>query len=300
MNINVKVKRRKDPGLVEIDEGDGNPVLYTRVWMGIVPPKGLEAGYCAVVGELFDDDPRQKPRPKILLDEGQSLNPKDFPNETVERYRDLFYTDIGDPLEDDDFISATKASNPTLHDLRGAAVALKDLYRVEMGIALPSEPPFTAFLRATEGLCIYDDAIDPAQYQSWFPTFTSIDHRMAIMDEVPMGEDEEYGRQLVETLLARNELHVNDHCKLFQNSHLAHPVRAVGLVCAAMQVWDWSYMVRDVQVSDGYEEIVSDEEIEEARAETAEEDAVRMWQAGLNPGFSEMEQKHLTSYLSGQ
>lgn len=300
MNTNVTVKKRKDPGLVEIDEGDGNPVLYTRVWMGIVPPKGLEAGYCAVVGELFDDDPRQKPRPKILLDEGQALNPENFSEEIVGKYRDLFYTDIGDPLEGDGVISSTKASNPTLHDLRGAAVALKDLYRVEMGIALPSEPPFTAFLRATEGLCIYDDAIDPEQYKSWFPTFSSIDNRMAIMDEVPMGEDEEYGRQLVETLLARNELHVNDHCKLFQNSHLAHPIRAVGLVCAAMQVWDWSFMVRDVQVSDGYDEIVDEKELEDARVETAADDAVRMWQAGLNPGFSQVEQKYIEGYLSGR
>lgn len=268
--------------------------------MGIVPPKGLEAGYCAVVGELFDDDPRQKPRPKILLDEGQALNPENFSEEIVGKYRDLFYTDIGDPLEGDGVISSTKASNPTLHDLRGAAVALKDLYRVEMGIALPSEPPFTAFLRATEGLCIYDDAIDPEQYKSWFPTFSSIDYRMAIMDEVPMGEDEEYGRQLVETLLARNELHVNDHCKLFQNSHLAHPIRAVGLVCAAMQVWDWSFMVRDVQVSDGYDEIVDEKELEDARVETAADDAVRMWQAGLNPGFSQVEQKYIEGYLSGR
>ena len=59
-------------------------------------------------------------------------------------------------------------------------------------------------------------------------------------------------------------------------------------------------MIRDVQVSDGYEEIVSDEEIEEARIETAEEDAVRMWQAGLNPGFSKMEEKNLNNYLSGR
>ena len=55
--------------------------------------------------------------------------------------------------------------------------------------------------------------------------------------------------------MGRNELHVNDHCKLFQNSHLAHPVRAVELACSAMQVWDWSYMVRDAQMGDGYEKI---------------------------------------------
>ena len=287
MNPHVTVRKRKDPGLVEIDEGDG-VVLYTRVWMGMVPPKGLEPGYACVVGEVFDDDPRQKPRPKILLDEAQALSPDDWDKDTVDKYRDLFYTDIEGP---DGVVEATKASNPTLHDLRIAAVALKDLYRVEMGITLPHHPPFTAFLRATEGLCLYDDQVDPEQYQQWFPTFQSIDYRMAIMDEVPMADDVEYGRQLVETLLGRNELHVNEHCKLFQNSHLAHPVRAVGLVCSAMQVWDWSYMVRDVQMGDGYEEILADEDLEQAKAELNAEDAVLMWQAGLNPGFSDAERK---------
>ena len=293
MNPNVTVRKRKDPGLVEIDEGDG-AVLYTRVWIGLVPPKGLEPGYACVVGEVFDDDPRQKPRPKILLDEAQALSPDDWDKDTVDKYRDLFYTDIEGP---DGVVEATKASNPTLHDLRIAAVALKDLYKVEMGITLPHHPPFTAFLRATEGLCLYDDQVDPEQYQQWFPTFQSIDYRMAIMDEVPMGDDEEYGRQLVETLLGRNELHVNEHCKLFQNSHLAHPVRAVGLVCSAMQVWDWSYMVRDVQMGDGYDEILADEDLEQAKAELNAEDAVRMWQAGLNPGFSDAERKLLDQSL---
>ena len=44
-----------------------------------------------------------------------------------------------------------------------------------------------------------------------------------------------------------------------------------------MQVWDWSYMVRDVQMGDGYEEILADEDLEEAKAQLNAEDAVRMW-----------------------
>ncbi len=293
MNINVKVEKWREPALVEIDEGEG-PILYTRVWMGMVPPKGLEPGYACVVGEVYDDDPRQKPRPKILLDEAQALNPDDWSKDVVESYHDSFFTDIEG---DNGIISASKSSNPTMHDLRIAAVALKDIYKIEMGITLPHHPPFTAFLRATEGLCLYDDGIDPEQYKQWFPTFRSIDDRMAIMDEVPMGDDEEYGRQLVETLLARNELSINDHCKLFQNSHLAHPVRAVGLVCSAMQVWDWSFMIRDVEMGDGYDERIADEDLEEAKAELDAEDAVRLWQAGMNTGFSDQEKKQLEKSL---
>ncbi len=89
MNINVKVEKWREPALVEIDEGEG-PILYTRVWMGMVPPKGLEPGYACVVGEVYDDDPRQKPRPKILLDEAQALNPDDWSKDVVESYHDSF------------------------------------------------------------------------------------------------------------------------------------------------------------------------------------------------------------------
>ena len=64
-----------------------------------------------------------------------------------------------------------------------------------------------------------------------------------------------------------------------------------------MQVWDWSYMVRDLQMGDGYEEILADEDLEEAKAQLNAEDAVRMWQAGLNPGFSDAERKLLDQSL---
>ncbi len=64
-----------------------------------------------------------------------------------------------------------------------------------------------------------------------------------------------------------------------------------------MQVWDWRYMVRDVQMGDGYDEILADEDLEEAKAQLNAEDAVRMWQARLNPGFSDAERKLLDGSL---
>lgn len=281
LNANVKVRKRVDPSFIEIYEGDEWQV-FTRVWMGIVPPHGTEAGYACVVGEVYDDDPRQKPRPKILLDEGQALHPDDWDGEIVEYYEDLFYTEI-------DGENIAKHTNPTLHDLRMVSVALKDLYQVDMGWTLPAHPPFTQFLRSTEGLCLYDSDIDPETYKQWFPTYRSSDNVLSIMDEPPMGDDQEYGKQLVETLLARNELQVNEHCKLFQNSHLSHPVRAVGLVCAAMQVWDWTFAIRDIEEGDGYEDIIDADMEEEAKAQLNAEDAVRLWQAGINTGLSDEE-----------
>ena len=283
MNTSVKVRKRKDHGLVEIDEGNGWNV-YTRVWMGIIPPKGNEAGYACVVGEVYDNDPRQKPRPKIVLDEAQALDPEDWDKDVVGRFKVLFYTEI-------DGVDITKVTNPTMHDLRIASVSLKDLYQVDMGITVPNQPPFMQFLRSTEGLCVYDSNIDPVDYKSWFPTYKSNDLTLALMDTPPMGDDEEYGKQLVETLLARNELQINDHCKLFHNSHLAHPVRAVALICAAMQVWDYTFIVRDIEESDGYEEMLDADDEEQIKAELAAEDSVRLWQAGMDTGLSDEEKK---------
>ena len=283
MNTSVKIRKRKEHGLIEIDEGDGWEV-YTRIWMGLVPPHGNEPGYACVVGEVYDDDPRQKPRPKIVLDEAQALNPEDWDSDIVRQYQDVFYTEI-------DGQNIAKSSNPTMHDLRVASVSLKDLYQVDMGITLPNQPPFTQFLRSTEGLCMYDNDIDSVTYKSWFPTYKTSALTLAIMDTPPMGDDEEYGRQLVETLLARNELQINEHCKLFQNSHLSHPVRAVGLICSAMQVWDYTFLIREMEEGDGYEDLLDEEDAEAIKEELGQEDAVRMWQAGLNPGLTAEEKQ---------
>ena len=65
----------------------------------------------------------------------------------------------------------------------------------------------------------------------------------------------------------------------------------MALICAAMQVWDYTFMVTDIEKSDGYEEMLDADDIEEAKAELAAEDAVRLWQAGMDTGLSDEEQK---------
>ena len=69
MNTSVKVRKRKDHGLVEIDEGNGWNV-YTRVWMGIIDKKprrrakgtvGAQAGarqHFALLGRIKFDESR--------------------------------------------------------------------------------------------------------------------------------------------------------------------------------------------------------------------------------------------------
>ena len=58
--------------------------------------------------------------------------------------------------------------------------------------------------------------------------------------------------------------------------------------CGTGVIWSGTY---------GYDEILADEDLEEAKAQVNAEDAVRMWQAGLNPGFSDAERKLLDESL---
>ena len=48
---------------------------------------------------------------------------------------------------------------------------------------------------------------------------------------------------------------------------------------------------------DGYDEILANEDLEEANARLNTEDAVRMWQTELNQGFSDAERKLLDESL---
>lgn len=287
MNTNIKVRLTKDPDLFEVRDYEGGPAeYYTRVWMAVVPPVADEPGYVGVLGELYDNDKRQKARPKVLLDEGQALDPKDFDAGVVDAYRDSFFVDLED--KEGSVISVAKRDNPTLDDLRMACIALKDLYLLgaddgALCLAPPNNNPFLGYMRGTEGLTLYSPDVGEHQYKEWFPTFTSTGWTLSITDEIPMGDDEEYGKQLIESLLARDELRINEHCNLFQNSRLKHPVRAVGLMCAAMQVWDYSFRIREIQETDGYESLGEAEDREDQmREEVSEEMATIFWQAGVN------------------
>ena len=53
----------------------------------------------------------------------------------------------------------------------------------------------------------------------------------------------------------------------------------------------------EVQMGDGYDEILANEDLEEANARLNTEDAVRMWQTELNQGFSDAERKLLDESL---
>ncbi len=287
MNTRVHIRHRKDMDVIEVADYDGAEAMaLSRLQMGIVPPleDGTEPGYCCVVGELYDDDPRQKPRPKILLDEGHALVPDDWAQ--AEKFPDVFWSEV---QTDEGSRRVRNCDRPTLTDLRHAAIALKDLYQIETAY-IPYAPgsdtnpdPFLGYLLQTNGLVSYSDEFDEYTYEEWFPGYRHRDATLGIINNPPMAQDEEVNKQLVEDLLARDELQINDSCRLFQRGDLTNPVRAVGLLCAVYQSHDFSfYELREQEPSDGYETIEeANARVSASRDAMGRSDKVRRWQAGL-------------------
>ncbi len=282
MNTNVVVRHLADPPLLKVwDHPDADDfMLFTRIWMGIVGPQEREPGYAVVVGEVYDGDVRQKARRKIVLDEGQALDPQDFDEETRKKHYDLLYCDLEG--EDGQLQQVRKVDLPTLDDLRAAMVTLKDLYHVNLGYTPPNSAVFYQHMRSTEGLTHYSPDYDDGQLAHWYPCFRHSDATATLSDNPPFGDDEEYGRQLIESLLARDELHVNEQCRLFRNRSLTAPIRAVGLVCSAMQVMDWPHQIREWREQDGSGAHRGDKSEEQmVREAQAREIEARLWHAGM-------------------
>lgn len=305
MNTKVKIRNRKRPPLIEVYDHEGaQPQLFTRLVLGIAPPAedGTEPGYACVMGELYDNDPRQKQRKKVLLDEGTALDAKDFPAPIVSQHWDRFYREVTE--EDGNTRDLAHIDHPTLSDLQQVAVALKDLYhpvpddprRFYMpGWILPQHPrqnveteidPFAATIRATWGLQSYPSHFQEQEFRGWFPTYRNQYLRAAIGSNPPLGSNPAANRELVETLLARDDLTHNDHCTIFLDSSRRLPHALVGALCAVWQAQDWAYMMRDKQDDyDGYETIEEvDDQREKARRSFRTKRARRIsqWLSGIN------------------
>lgn len=294
MNSSLKVARRKNPPVVEI-AGQESVKQFTRIWMAVVPPLEDEPAYACVLGEVFDGDTRQKSRQKILLDEAVCLTPDDLSRAGVrpERYEDLVYV----PSRGEDGEAVTrrpKSELVTMEDIRPAAVALKDIYGHDAGhednplylwtLPGPVNEPFFHWLRITHGLTFYSGNYDEHQLRVQFPFYHSRGRVVPVMNEVPFYRDNEagdYALRLIEALVARDELLAVPGMDRFATKTLKNPVRAVGLLCAAMQLMDWSFHVQDWEQQDGYAD--ADPENNEAEAERLrEEQEFRLWQAGVD------------------
>lgn len=307
MNTSAVVRHRLRPQLIEVyDHPDAPAQLYTRLMLGIIPPAedGSEEGYACVVGEVYDDDPRQKQRQIILIDEAVALDPDDFAPQVVSSHWDRFYREV---TRDGVTRDLAHKEGPTLSDLQQAAIALKDIYhpapaeamRITFpGWILPHKPadatpnaadPFVASIRSTWGLQYYPDhAYSDHDYEEWFPTFRSSMLRASIGASPPQGANPAANRELVETLLARDDLLHNPHCTHFLNSAKSLPHTLVGALCAVFRAQDWAYYMREkADDYDGYHTI---EELEQQRRDErqsvkqarAKNLRTAQWMTGIN------------------
>ena len=213
----------------------GSFSLYTRVWMGVWPPRRSEPGYCAVVGEQWDGKFSSRDRPYTLLDEGVGLE--------------------------------TGPSEALLPDLFDAVCALKDIYKVDSIYVPPNEPQFLSDLQRTRwGICSYppEDEVSERELREVHPFFVSRG-RIGPPIEAPYADDEEQVFRTMQALLSRNKIQVNQVCQIFLEDRYRAPFLASALATNAMQSVDWNERLGDQIDYDGYPMEPPTEEEEEHR-----------------------------------
>lgn len=220
------------PGKVYPDYVQGGTMtLYTRIWLGVAPPKGADPGYCAVLGEVFDGQYRAKQRALYLLDEACCLE--------------------GDP------------GSAILPDFFAAIAAAKDIYLANHLYLPPQSEQFLIDLQRPQwGITGYED-LQEDELRRDFPFFR---HLGVIASPLlaPYGDDEEYGRRHVDALLQRGLLRHHEICTVFKSRAYQTPHRALALVALAMQAWNWNTVIGEREPKDGYPLPKIEEEEEEA------------------------------------
>ena len=235
MNRRVKVRRIKNspyslvysdpPPKVDLDQVAANFHL-TRIWMGIVPAESVHQdqmtrtypGYACVIGEIYrSSQSALEDRPRILLDEGTCLDPKDFTDEECADFH----------------ISEKEAKFPTLFGLRRAAVSLKDIWWPSLVIVPPVQSFYGAIL-GTDGLYQYAQEVSDSDRQQHYPFYQS---KGRLADGVLKAEleDREYGNGLINALFSQDLFQVVTDCSLFLDEKIPTAYRAVGMVLSMMQ-----------------------------------------------------------------
>ena len=204
---------------------------YTRIWLGVSPPKGTDPGYCAVVGEEYDGQNRAVQRKLFLLDEAVALE--------------------------------VDASQALLPDLFAAVAAAKDLYQAKLLYLDPREEQFLHDLQQLRwGICAYEADLNDDELHKRFPFFARRG-RVTSPVPAPYGDDEEYGRRVVGSMMGRGILKHHPCCEVFKSRSYLTPHRALSLVCLAMQSWDWNTVIGDEQPSDGYQDLADVDDADE-------------------------------------
>jgi len=245
----------------------GSYSLYTRIWMAITPKDGLQPGYCAVVGEVHEDDNfSPKLRDYVLLDE-----------------------------------AVTMGDNPSLAlhpDLFEATAALKDIYSPgRIFLDFKKEEFLTEIQKSQWGIRAYpeEDAISVRDLKKQHPFFRSREH-IAVPVEAPYSGNDEWDFSTVDALFARNRLRVHRCCETFRFGQYRTPHRALAMACSALMFWDWTEILREQETYDGYESgVPTKEELDEEEVLTQEiEDFT--WMVTDDRGRRDLDAKHLEGY----
>ena len=273
MNPTVTVRRRQEPPLTAIwhkatKETDLEKVppdlLMTRIWIGVAPPEGKFPGYACVVGEVFDNEPAQSIRKRIVLDDAMCLVPDQF---TAARRKQLQLPD-------------TMPKVPTLHQLRQAVIGLKNLWWPNLIYVPPDNVAFFQYFRSTDGLFSYDERYGEGQYRMWHPYHVN---KSYLTDAVVRAgridpqteqyrEDQDFNVGLVNSLLGMDRLTVAEDLLWWEHNNTRPSVnRALGMVLNEMEYHDMTYAVRDYRISDGYDHEPDEERVMEAQADMDEQ-----------------------------
>lgn len=294
MNTRVRVVRKKNPPIVQVylDKDSDQCREFTRLWMSVMPPLEDEPAYACVIGEVYDQDHRQKSRKKIILDEAQCLTPGDLERAgmDLERWEELLFVPGvgGRPRR-------PRADLVTMEDIRPALIALKDLYGEDdparkpgnnpLYLVVPpglNNGPFNRFIQITQGLTFYPPELEPETFRKWYPFFKGTDRLAIMLVETPFYRDDpDYALRVVEALVARDELTATPGLDLWATKTLKNPTRAVSLICAGMQAMDWSFHIREYEESDGYLAPPTEEEEEQLLEELHREQSGLAVFAGL-------------------
>ena len=298
MNRTVKLRQRKGMPIRDIFlDPDPNIKLeeqipdlqVTRTFIGVVPPKGRAPGYACVIGEIYDNDPAQHTRERIMLDEGIALDPADFTDEECVQFS----------------VHAKSIEHPTIESLRRAVVMLKDLWLPDIILVPPpGDDTFGQMIRITEGLTHYDRRME-AHFQYWFPHYRvdQPDGKGGFTEPLagvvcPEEEDSELNAQIVMNLFSLDLLTIQDFppdeqddptrpCKHYHQRREQWDTihRAMGLTLHHMQDMDMTFAMREWEdKEEGYTEASKYQRKEAEEAMEIEDELISeaAWMAGID------------------
>lgn len=263
--------------------------LFTRIWLGLSPPTGREPGYCAVVGEVWEsgldrfESLQARLRPVFLLDEvSDYILPRLLRN--VANLKDIYcpYVDRSD-----------LASERRRHD---------PFYQL---LIWPQEELLEDVQKQHHGITCYpyEDDLNDSQCKQRWPWFRSRYHVIPAVFP-PYKEDPERLYALVDALMGEKTdqglemFGAHELCKEWATGQHQTPHKAVSMVAAAFQRWDWSERVNVEALERDYPLPDEEEEWEEwmERTQADEEIEAVLYTVMDGPARSAIEQEGMRGY----